>query len=574
MNRRRAAPVSARSTSYGAALLLVLHASAFASAGTAAQLPQVIVWGSTAGGVAAAVAASRSGASVTLVDASARLGGMVAGGLSNTDKGDVYAIGGIARELFLAIGAAYNSSSPVYAFEPHVAEAALRALLRQANVSVVRAGALARVERAGGGSAAALAALVTADGQRFAGAAFVDASYEGDVMLLSGAAHAIGREPAARYGESWGGRREPFSGPFDFRPLQPLDAAGALRPLLTTRLSAPLGAGDGTVQGYNYRLCATQVAANRLPFPPPAAAPNASDWQLLRELAAVTEPDFRRFVGLAPLPRGKFDMNNGCLLSTDATGLQNDYPRAPPAQRAAIAEAHRQYMLAFFAVLQGDPGLPAALRASAASWGLCADEFTSNGGWPEQLYIREAARLVGDRVLTQRDLWPATDFGEGSIGMGSYPADGHYSTRGPCIVSAGNASCSMATSEEELAAAQRNGTLWVGGEGYVGATSSTALYQIPYFALLPRRADATNLLCPLTPSASHVTFASLRMEPQFMILGQAAGAAAALAAAAGVAVQDLPPATLRAALLAGGAVLCKQGAPACAGAPPALPHAA
>ena len=210
-----------------------------------------------------------------------------------------------------------------------------------------------------------------------------------------------------------------------------------------------------------------------------------------------------------------------------------------------------------------DPAIPAALRASALEWGLCADEFTTNGGWPEQLYVREAARLVGDRVLVQRDLWPPTDFGASSIGMGSYAADGHNAKRGPCVVAPRNASCAMVTSEEELAAAAANGTLWTGGEGYVGASSAAALYQIPYFALLPRRSDATNLLCPTTPSASHVTYASLRMEPQFMIMGQAAGTAAALAVTQGMAVQDVPPADLHAALSAAGAVLCHENAPAC-----------
>ena len=518
----------------------------------------VVVIGSTPGAIAAAVAASRGGATTLLVDCAPRLGGMMTGGLGRTDTGDTYAIGGIAMEVFQAIGVHYNVSKPVYSFEPHVAQAVLTQLMKMAGVMIVRSGAVAGASHAG----SRLLTVSTVDGQSFNGTLFIDGTYEGDLMRASGASYAVGREANTMYGESWAGRRNPFMGPFDFRPINPLNPDGSLRPLLTTRLSAPLGSADATVQGYNFRLCATQNESNRVPFPAPASV-NTSKWVLLRELARVTPTDFTHYVGLGPLPNGKYDMNNGCLISTDATGLQYNYPLASPTERVAIAEAHRQHMLEYFHELQTDPDLPAALRNSSNSWGLCADEFVENGGWPEQLYVREAARLQGDRVLKQQDLWPAVDYGNASIGMGSYPADGHYSTRGPCIVDATNSSCRMATTEAELAAAAAAGTLWTGGEGYVGATNKAELYQIPYFTLLPKRAELTNFLCPLTPSASHVTYASLRMEPQFMILGQAAGTAAAIAVARGVAAQDVPLPILHAALRQAGVVLCHEGAPEC-----------
>ena len=550
-----------------------LRALLAAAAASAATCATVVVYGSTPGGIMAAVAAARGGAATTLVDPSPRLGGMVSGGLGFSDKGDTSAIGGLARAFVLASRAASagrvpppggNASEPLYAFEPHVGEATLAAFLAQAGVAVVRAApGVAAVPRAAGG--AALAALVTADGQRFPADVFVDGTYEGDLMRAAGVAHTWGREAVAAYNESWAGRKNPFSGAFgDFRPFSPLDASGALLPLLTTRLSVAPGAGDDRVQGYNYRLCVTTNASGRIPFPAPAAY-DAATWEVGRRLAAgMAEPDFRRWVGPGQLPVGdKYDLNNGCLISTDATGLEWAWPNATVAQRAALAAQHKEYMLQFFHFLLTDPALPAALRASTAEWGLCADEFVTNGGWPEQLYVREASRAVGDRVLVQSDLWPATDFGLASIGMGSYAADGHYSTRGPCEAAADNKTCAMVTTEAQLQAAAAAGRLWTGGEGYVGVTSASALYQIPYWALLPRRADATNLLLPLTPSTSHVTFASLRVEPQFMILGEAAGAAAAIAAARGVAVHDIPLDALRADLASHGAVLCKEGAPQC-----------
>ncbi len=295
-----------------------------------------------------------------------------------------------------------------------------------------------------------------------------------------------------------------------------------------------------------------------MPDPPPGSY-NASEWELLRRFAAlpgITSVD--QFVGCGAVPNGKLDCNNGALVSTDVTGLSWDYPTANASQRAAIAAAHKAYTVAFFYALRTDPAIPPAVRASAAALGLCGDEFVGNGNWPEQLYVREAARLVGDRVLVQSDLWPATDFREASIGMGSYAADGHYSTRGPCVLQPAGAAhhCTMVTSEGELQAALANGTLGTGGEGYVGDVNTFSLYQIPAWALFPKRAAATNLLAPTAPSASHVTFASLRVEPQYMVMGHAAGDIAAMAAGAGAAVQDVPLAELHARLSAEGAVLC------------------
>lgn len=500
----------------------------------------------------------------------------MAGGLGNTDKGLTDAIGGIAADFFREVGVTYGKvNASVYAFEPHVAEATFARMLAAAGVSRTPCGAAVTAVTRAAGNAAALASFATDDGQSFgkAGDVFVDGTYEGDLVRAAGVSSTFGREARDAYGESWAGRREPFQSVFDWPEIDPLDSQGNLLPLLTTRLSAPLGSADERVQGYNFRLCATQNVSNLLPFPPPAAY-NASTWELLRRLANITAPDFSHFVGLAPLPNSKFDMNNGAFLSTDATGFDWGWPTSSPQRRSVLAAELREYMLGFFYTLQTDPALPAALRASSRSWGLCADEFATNArwpGWPEQVYVREASRLVGDRVFVQGDAWPPTDFGLGSIGVGSYAADGHYSTRGPCIRQAPPRAhgvgelggCAMATSEEDLQAARANGTLFAGGEGYVGSTNQPALYQIPYFTLLPKRAEATNLLCPLTPSASHVTFASLRVEPQFMILGHAAGAAAAIAAAGGIAVQDVAAAQLHAALLAEGAVLCHEGAPAC-----------
>ncbi len=150
--------------------------------------------------------------------------------------------------------------------------------------------------------------------------------------------------------------------------------------------------------------------------------------------------------------------------------------------------------------------------------------------------------------------------------MGSYAADGHYAQRGPCVAyndSGGAPRCRMVTSEAELASARAAGTLWTGGEGYVGDTSSFALYQIPYFALLGRAGEASNVLSPTCPSVSHAVFASLRVEPTWMVMGHATGVAAALAVQQGVGVHSVDTGVLHARLAQQGAVLCKNKFPLC-----------
>ena len=583
---------------------LLLLAAGCASERVPAISANVVVYGGTPAAIVSAVAAARGNVTVALIDTSLRLGGLMSGGLGYTDVGDQFAIGGLAREIFLRNARHYNASAtaPLYQVEPHVIEGIFAALLGEAGVQYVaaRGASIASVALGGGG----VRSLTLSTGASAAGNVFIDASYEGDLLAAAGrivGAHApaaaaaagpiqltFGREAAGAYNESWAGRKEPFGTPFDLRPISPLDATGALLPLLTARTFAPLGSGDALTQGYNFRLCAvrrSESPAHWLPMPQPAPYDPAR-WELLRRYAALPSiantsqaSAAAHFFSLGPLPSAagvkKYDMNNGCLVSTDFTGGSWGYPTGNASQRAAVWSAHREYMLQYFHTLTTDPAIAPAIRAGVGDVGLCADEFTASQGWPEQLYVREVLRLVGDAVLTQDAVWsvengrpptPATDWGSASIGMGSYAADGHYAQRGPCIayVDAGGVwRCRMATSEAQIEAAAAAGTLWTGGEGYVGSVSTYMLYQLPYFVLLPRRQDATNVLSPTCPSVSHVVFASLRVEPTFMVLGQGAGVAAALAVQQGCSVQDVPLADLKAELLRQGAVTCHDKYPHC-----------
>jgi hypothetical protein len=260
------------------------------------------------------------------------------------------------------------------------------------------------------------------------------------------------------------------------------------------------------------------------------------------------------------------------------------WPGTPPADRGALWDAHKAYTQGLLWTLATDAAIPQAVRDELRTYGLCADEFVASGGWPEQLYVREGRRMVGDAVFTQADVTRQPSWGTASVGMGSYAFDAHAAQRVPCVVTpAGGCDAVEARpgeSDAEVAARLRGiaaagGTLHTLNEGYPGKNSRR--YELPYSLLTPRRAECANLLAPTAPSASHVGFASLRMEPQFQILGHAAGDAAAMAVAgaaggssggggggwdggpAAIAVQDVPVAALQAWLHEEGAITTLKG---------------
>ncbi len=271
-------------------------------------------------------------------------------------------------------------------------------------------------------------------------------------------------------------------------------------------------------------------------------------------------------------------------MSTDFVGGAQQWPTANATVRAALWDAHREYTLQLLDVLQNDPATPARVRAEAAEWGLCADEFQDTGNWPPQLYVREARRMVGERVFTLADMHAGRAAAGDSVGMGSYSLDAHHAERVPCLALVPAPATPPPFSDPPhpviCTAFQPtapwpgpNATVWVAQEGHMGSNGAPGgIYEIPYSALLPARADGANLLVPVALSASHVAFSSVRMEPTWMILGQAAGAAAALALAGGggggggggpatLDVQDVPVPALQSLLRAQGAYLTRSDIP-------------
>ncbi len=499
----------------------------------------LIIYGATAGGVMAALAAARHGLRVALLEPGQHVGGMVAGGLGCTDMDrQAHVIGGLAREFFERTGRHYGQPL-AWTFEPHVAERILVDWLGEAGVTVSFGQALAGVERAG----PRLTALHTLAGETWAAPVFIDASYEGDLMAAAGVRYTVGREGREQYGESLAGRQEFLPGRHQFAaPVSPYDATGRLLPYIVPYDQlAPIGGADGKFQSYCYRVCLTEDPANRLPLPAPAGYDPARFALAAGYLQSGGDRlRLRDFLGLCRLPNGKLDVNSTGPVSTDLLGANWDYPEASPAQRAAIAGAHLTWVQGLLYFLQNDPAVPAHIRDELAPWGLPRDEFPATGHWPHQLYIREGRRLLGEYVLTQADLQTQRAKPD-SVGLGGYNIDirevqwvARTVYRYPHAV------------DEVLT------------EGYI--TQPVAPYAIPYRALLPRAAECANLLVTACLSASTVAYGSARMEPQFMLLGHSAGTAAALAPQG--AVHDVPLDQLQATLRQEGQLLDPNDPPA------------
>jgi hypothetical protein len=496
------------------------------------QTFDLVVYGGTAGGVMTAVAAAREGLTVALLEPGRHLGGMVSGGLGWTDYGRKEVIGGYSLEFFQRVGAKYGRDIEWH-FEAHVAEAVFNDLAKEAGVRVFLEHRL-REKNGVTKTNTTVIELITEKGASFRGRIFADASYEGDLMAQSGVRYTWGREGTGEYNESLAGVRDrtPLH---QFRAaVSPVDSSGKLLPEIMPRSKDPVGAADKRVQAYNFRLCMTKNPDDRVPWPKPAGY-SAARYELLARYLPVFEKELKRPLAINDvmkadiLQNGKTDTNNNGAFSTDYIGGSYGYPEGDYATRARIRQAHVDYIQGFLYFLATDARIPSALSAEMKEWGLCKDEFVDNDHWPYQLYVREARRMVGEYVMSQKDIQTELTKPD-SIGMGSYNSDSHNVQRRPT---------------EDGSAVENEGDMQV----------PVTPYEITYRMLLPRRAQATNLLVPVCFSATHVAYSTLRMEPQYMILGQAAGVAAKLAIDGKHAVQDVDTKALSAKLLSQRAVL-------------------
>lgn len=483
----------------------------------------VCVYGATSAGVIAAVTAAGLGRSVVLLAFGRHVGGITASGLGATDVGVSAAIGGLARQFYERVGAHYGAGGAQFTVEPHVAEQIFEDWLVERHVTVYRDQHLVRVRRRGG----RLGAIELEGGLAVTAAQYVDATYEGDLMAAAGVRWTVGREANAVYGETWDGYHLAVNHQFKV-PVDPYrtpgDPASGLLPLVSSAAPGVTGGGDRRVQAYNFRLCLTR-AADRLPWPKPAGY-RPDRYELLRRY--LDAGVFDVFGNNRTMPYGKTDLNNNGAVATDFVGGSDGWPTGSYRERERIFQRHLRYQQGLLYFLANDPGVSAEVRTAVAAWGLPADEFTGTGGWPHELYVREGRRMISDYVVTEHDCLGRV-VADDPVGLASYTMDAHNAQR---IVVDGR---------------PRN-------EGDV-ETHVPGPWPVSYRSIVPRAADCTNLTVPVAMSASHIGYGSVRMEPVFMILGQAAGTAAAQAIAAGTTVQELDYPTLRAQLLADGALL-------------------
>lgn len=497
----------------------------------------VVVYGATSAGVCAAVAAASAGAHVLLLEPGRHVGGMTSGGLGYTDVGDQRVLGGPAARFRQEVADHYGVPVGTYAGpEPHVAESIFMRWLDHPRVEVVFGAPLSSAE-----VHEHRITRVTAGGAPLQGGVFVDASYEGDLLAMAGVPYAVGREDRALHHERWAGRREllpgrhtmpPFVSPFRDDPGG--EAEGPVLAQLRSAPLAPVGAGDGGVMAYGYRVCLT-TAAGRVPFRRRGGY-DGSYWELGRRLfarwrASGFEPSAQALLGLEPnLANGKCDGNSlGPFSLNVLDGSAWEYPDASPVRREEIRLHHLHHTEDFLYFLSHDPAVPRPVREEMARWGLPADEFGGTGHLPHQLYVREARRMRGEYVLTEHDLTGARPQHD-VIAMGSYHLDVREVQR-----------------TWQWVPEHPRPVAMVFTEGYLSVPVPP--YPVPYRALVPRYQDCVNLLVPVCLSASHVAFSSIRMEPQYQMLGHAAGLAAVLAARGGRPVQSVDVTRLQQQLL-------------------------
>lgn len=486
----------------------------------------VIVYGATPAGLTAAIQVKKQGLSVAIVEFSRHIGGMTASGLGATDLGAEDAIGGLSKSFYREVAKHYGREKQ-YTFEPKVAQAIFDRWMDDYEINVYKEQHLAEVTKHDN----QIISIVMEDGTLYQADVFIDCSYEGDLLAKAGVSYYVGREANATYQEiyngiQFGAPHHKFEQWIDAYQI-PGDPTSGLLPGVVDEGAESYGyqgKADHRIQAYNFRICLTKEADNRVDFPKPAGYDRNRYALLLRYIQAGVWDAMNLHT---MLPNGKTDLNNYGAFSTDHIGANYDWPEGSYERREAIFQDHVNYNMGFLYFLANDEEVPSEIRKEVSEWGLPADEFVETGHWPHQLYIREARRMISDYVMTDRNCLQQAHIDD-SIGLASFHMDSHNCRR---LVIDGR----------------------VVNEGDVQVPIGP--YEISYRSIRPKKRECSNLLVPVCLSASHIAYGSIRMEPVFMILGQAAGMAAAIACETEQAVQDIDYEQLKEGLEAAGQVI-------------------
>lgn len=524
-----------------------------------AEVYDVVIYGGTSAGIMAGVQARQMGKTVIVLEPGHRIGGLTTGGLGQTDIGNKAAIGGLARDFYRSIATYYanpdhwkweqpkargpaqanGTNDVMWKFEPSAALAVMQSYVEKYPFPIVDHARIDRTPVTPGHppvrgvrkEGARIIAVRLENGNIYRGKIFIDATYEGDLMAGAGVSYTFGREANSIYQETLNGVQTMHAKYHIFVPgvdpyLIPGKPDSGLLPWIDPNGPGEEGAGDDRIQAYCFRMCLTDHPENRIPFEKPDDY-DPLHYELLLRNYEAGEKGFPWIN--SRMPNRKTDTNNRLGFSTDFIGQNYAYPEADYAEREEIIRRHLSYQKGLMWTLAYHPRMAEHIRQEVSRWGMCRDEFQEGNGWQSQLYIREARRMIGDYVMTQHNC-QGRAVAERSVGLAAYTMDSHHVQR-------------YVNADGHV---QNEGDVEVGG---------FSPYPIDYGAIVPQQTECENLLVPVCLSASHIAFGSIRMEPVFMVLGQSAATAAAMAIDANVSVQQVPYQDLAAKLIEDGQVL-------------------
>ncbi len=503
-------------------LLMILSACNHRNRDSTIYRVDVCVYGGTSAGVMAAYAAKMQGLNVLLIEPGRHLGGLSSGGLGATDIGRQESVVGLSRDYYVRLGRKYGLDDVAWHFEPHVAEQVFNEYIAEADVDVIFDYSVIGVRK----KKSKITSIMLKDYEhgkkniQVKARMFIDCSYEGDLMALAGVSYTIGREANDVYGETFNGVQLSKDNqiPDGIDPyVIPGDPGSGLLWGINPEPMAAQGSGDHKVQAYCYRLCMTTDPENSIPVTAPENYDPAR-YEILRRIIQQRDSMewvqriWQLYLRIIDMPNSKTDINNKGGFSLSMAGANWEYPEADYFRRKEIAKKIENYNKGIIYFLANDPDIPQHIRDQMSQYGWPKDEFVDNNHFPHQLYIRESRRMIGELVMTEHHCMSHDSVPDG-IAWGSYNMDSHNCDRH--VVN------SMVKNEGDV------------------QVPIPGPYAISYRSILPKREECTNLLVPVCLSASHIAYGSIRMEPVFMMLGEAAGLAAALAINNNTALHDI-----------------------------------